>query len=38
MKSLIVTVLLLISATVQAASGYHIVNKLQLGVKVVGIT
>jgi hypothetical protein len=31
MKSLIVTVLLLISATAHAASGYHVINKLQLG-------
>ncbi len=31
MKSLIVTVFLLINATAQAASGYHVVNKLPLG-------
>lgn len=31
MKSLIVTVLLLISATAHAASGYHVINKLPLG-------
>lgn len=31
MKSLIVTVLLLISANVYAASGYHVINKLPLG-------
>ncbi len=31
MKSLIVTVLLLISTTAHAASGYHVINKLPLG-------
>ena len=31
MKSLIVTVLLLISVNVYAASGYHVINKLPLG-------
>ena len=39
MKSLIVMVLLLISVTAQAASGYHVINKLPIwGVKAVGIT
>ena len=31
MKSLIVTALLLISATARAASGYHVINRLPLG-------